>query len=610
MKKYIVLLYVLALTSLAGCSAFLDEKPNGIIPDKVIFSDEKLIKSALANLYGRISYGQRLDDWEKFSVLDEAVRHNKDEFNGVDRNWWRIYDYELIRNVNQFIVGVNGSAVLSAEQKRSYIAEVRFIRAWNYFCSARSLGGVPLVGDEVVEYTMGMDPATLQKPRNSEAEVYDYIIKECNEIANTLSSDMTKNAGRANKWAAKMLEARAALYAASIAKYNVGHPNLVVAGGIVGIDASKAAAYYQTAYTAANDVVANSPYVLQDKKPDNKARNFFEAVSVKGGANTEVIWARDYNVPNGKHYYTKDVIPKTIRGEATSCRLAPILNLVEEYEPINATIPGQAEKFVVGTLENPVFYATASAPFETRDPRLGGTVIYPGASFNGQAIVLQAGQMVKKEGKWELVHSPYDKMGNNDPINGKLVTSLNGPIQSNDPEVNKTGFSIMKYLDENPAASTFTGSDVWCPYFRMAEAYLIAAEALVETGKATDALPFINSVRNRAGVKPLTTVTFNNIVHERRVEFAFEDQRFWDLKRWRLGDVVWNPTASTAQRRGLYPYLVVAPGDPNDGKWFFQEINMNFLYPNSLRFEDRHYYADVDQDWINKNPKLVKNPYQ
>lgn len=610
MKKYIILIATLLFVSLTGCSGFLDEEPDKILSNDQVFSDPKLIKTTLANFYGRVTWGQNTGGAvNDFSFLDEAVRHNRDEINSFDRNWWRVYDYTLIRNINQFLEGIKATAVLSEDEKKPLIAEARFLRAWCYFCTARSLGGMPIVGDQVFDYTPGMDIATMQLPRSSEAGIYDYIIQECNEIAGALPVTTNVNSARANKWTAKMLEARAALYAGSLAKYNVTHPNLTVEGGIVGIDAGKASAYYQTAFAAADDVVKNSPYVLQARKNDNKARNFFEAVSVKSN-NTEVIWSRDYLVPNSKHYYTKDCIPRSIAGEATSCYLSVLLNLVEEFEPVNTSTPGQGAKFNIGTIENPVFYNTPTELFEARDPRLGGTVLYPGSFFGGAEIVLQAGQLVKGEnGSWRKIAAAFDNMGDKD-ANGKLVTSVNGPIMSNDINVNKTGFTILKFLDENPSASTFTGSDTWSTYFRMAEAYLIAAEALVETNKADDALSYINEVRERAGVKPLTTVTFDNIVHERRVEFAFEDQRYWDMKRWRLADKLWNRQAETAKRRGLYPYLVVAPGDPNDGKWFFEEVNMSFLYPNNMHFEDRNYYADIDQGWINKNPKLKKNPYQ
>jgi hypothetical protein len=326
--------------------------------------------------------------------------------------------------------------------------------------------------------------------------------------------------------------------------------------------------------------------------------------------NTEVIWSRDWLVPISKHYYTKDCIPTSIAGEATSCYLSALLNLVEEYEPVEGGTPGQGAKFDVGTVAAPVFFDTPSELFEARDPRLGGTVIWPGATFRGAEIVLQAGHLVKNSaGAWEKKLFARDQMGQVD-ADGVLQGSINGPFLGSQRLFNKTGFSILKFLDEKAEASTFTGSDVWSIYFRVAEAYLIAAEALVETNRAAEAAPFINAVRSRAGVKPLTTVTFDNIVHERRVELAFEDHRYWDMKRWRLADKVWDRDEATSVRRALIPYLVVAPGDPANGKWFFEEQTLSFLYPNNLHFEERNYYSEISQDWVNRNPKLVKNPYQ
>ncbi len=294
-----------------------------------VFGDPKLIRSTLANLYGRVTVGTDVGgDIYDFSYIDEAARDTWDAIGSMDRNKWRENYYTFTRNVNQFLQGLRETPELSAEEKAPLIAEARFLRAWAYFHMVRTLGGMPVVGDEVFDYTPGMDVETLQLARSSEAELYDYIIAECNEIAGALPTAKNVNSARANRWTAKMLEARAAIYAASLAKYNVGHPNLNLPGGVLGIDEDKAAGYYATALAAAEDVVKNSPYSLAPTSVD-KARNFFEAVSVKAN-NNEVMWARDYLVPLSIHSYTKNCIPTSIAGEATSCYLSPLLNLVEE----------------------------------------------------------------------------------------------------------------------------------------------------------------------------------------------------------------------------------------------------------------------------------------
>jgi len=106
-------------------------------------------------------------------------------------------------------------------------------------------------------------------------------------------------------------------------------------------------------------------------------------------------------------------------------------------------------------------------------------------------------------------------------------------------------------------------------------------------------------------------VSLTDIVQERRVEFAFENHRYWDLKRWRLADKVWNGVNQNpeAMQYALFPYRVVAPGTPNHGKWVFDK-QLFSNSPNPRFFQMRHYYNFIDQSWIDNNPKIVRNPFQ
>ena len=169
---------------------------------------------------------------------------------------------------------------------------------------------------------------------------------------------------------------------------------------------------------------------------------------------------------------------------------------------------------------------------------------------------------------------------------GRLITANNGPFGGNDREINRTGFYVRKYLDATPSAGTIgRGSEMRNVYFR-----------------------------NRAGISSLNTIDHEKIMHEYRVEFAFEGNRWWDLKRWMEASKIWTgePTARTSQRLGLWPFKVVASGDPNDGKWVFIEKDMQKLdlWRRPLKCTEAQYYSEIDNGWINNNPKLVKNPYQ
>lgn len=610
MKKiYIVAALAACLLSTTACSDFLDRDPDKILTNDQVFKDAVMIKSVLANYYGRVTWGQHVADWGAYTVIDEAAYCNggPDHRSTFEDDRWRVYDYTLVRDINQFLKGLRETTALTDAAKAPLEGEARFLRAWYYFNVCRGLGGMPIVGDEIFDYEAGMDVTTLQRPRATEAEMYDYIISECKAIYDMLPAEKQTNSARANKWAAKMLEARAAVYAASIANYNNKMVTPIqTSGGEVGIPADKAAGYYQIALAAAEDVIKNSPYTLQDRKPDNKGLNFYEAVCVKDN-NTEVIWARDYKYPGQTHGFTNNNAPKSHAEDIDNSYLGAVLNLVEEYEFVNTSTPGQ--KSLVQTMENGTykFYDSADAPFKDRDPRLWGTIIYPNAEFKSIPVVLQAGQLVKKGNDWAIEVGDLDSKD----ANGNLITSLNGPKESNEQYINKTGFYVRKFLDETSSSGTRgRGSEMWMPRFRMSEAYMIAAEASYELNNGK-ALEYINAVRERAGVKPLQQVTFDNIVHEYRVEFAFEDHRYWDLKRWRLADKVWNGNNNDAQarHRRLWPYRVVAPGDPNNGKWIFVE-DFLFMSPNARYFKMQNYYNFLNLDWINNNPKLVKNPYQ
>lgn len=604
---------LVALTSLVlsmtACNGFLDREPDKIMTDEQIFNDPVMIKSVLANYYGRVTWGQHVADWGSFTIIDDAARCDggPDQRSTFEDDLWRVYDYTLVRNINQFLKGLRETTALTDAEKAPLEGEARFLRAWYYFNMCRGLGGMPIVGDDIFDYTPGMDVTSMQYPRSTEAEMYDYIISECQAIAGMMSTNKQTNSARANKWAAKMLEARAALYAGSIANYNNKMTTPIKTdGGEVGIPADKAEGYYKIALAAAEDVIQNSPYELQDKRPDDKGLNFYQAVSVKEN-NTEVIWARDYKYPGQTHGFTTSNAPKSHAEDIDNSWLGVVLNLVEQYEEIDTDTPGEGSK--IETMENGSykFYDSADAPFKNRDPRLWGTVIYPNATLKSSPVILQAGQLNKVDGKWQILTGDLDSKD----AQGNIITALNGPKESNEQYINKTGFYIRKFIDETPSAGTRgRGSEMWMPRFRMAEAYMIAAEASFElsNGKALD---YINAVRNRAGVKPLKTVTFDNIVHENRVEFAFEDHRYWDMKRWRLADKIWNGNNNDelARHRRLWPYLVVAPGDPNDGKWVFVEDYL-FMSPNARYFRMQNYYNFLDLGWINNNPKLVKNPYQ
>lgn len=609
MKNKFLYLILFILLFVSGCEGFLDRDPSRILTEDQVYSDPGMVTSVLSNLYARVNWGPSVsDDWG-YIFTDEAMVSNGGPENTRDYGnfHYSVRDYGLIRNINQFLEGIRNSQVIDAALKKSAEGEARFLRAYTYFYMAKSFGGMPIVGDEVFVYEPGMDITSIQIPRSTEAEIYDYVIKECDEASKLLTNDPTTHAARANKWAALGLKARAALYAASIAKYNaIRTPQIVTPGGEVGIPASKATEYYTIALNTAKEIMEGGVYKLQNT--GDKSVNFYNAVTVKGVGNTEVIWAKDYDSESdiGAHGFTTRNIPPSLAEDIDRSIITPILNVVEDFEYTDNRNGAIRTHDALG---NYIFYDNPEDAFKNKDPRLAGTVIYPGGFFRSQKVNMQAGILYLEDGKWEKrTGVPGSKV----PGTEIIMTDINGPTKGVEEFMNKSGFFFKKFLDETPGSSTRgKGSAVWFPRIRFAEIVMIACEAAYELGNTDEALDYINMVRARAGIPALTSITFQDIVRENRVEFAFENHRWWDLKRWRLAHVVWNGQDgdANAQHWALFPYRVVEPASPMNGKWVYEKIRaVNSPFPRF--FQMRNYYNFIDQAWINSNPKLVKNPYQ
>jgi len=607
----ILTISLLALSSTACKEDFLERQPPNIILESQVWNDPKLITSLLANYYDRLPAHTQIDNgWDQFAAYDEAMwSGNNDGPNniinyGFER--WRLWDYGLIRDINLALENIEAkSTALNTAQKAQFSAEFRFLRAYMYFELVKRMGGVPIITKQLI-YDFSGDPSSIQFPRNKESEVYDFVASELDAIKNDLG-----NAGsntRANRFTAMALKSRAMLYAGSIAKYNnlLGAP-IQTPGGEVGIPANRATEYYTKALDAAKEVIAG-PYSLYRVNP-NLGENFFDAITKKLN-NAEVIMAKDFLTAKDKrHSFSYDNIARNIREDnLSSSNVTPALNLVEAYEYLD----GSSGELKTRTADDKdyIYYDNLSGPFANKDARLYGTVIYPGTSFKGQEVQIQAGVAVWNGTTYQFVEG--NTLGSN-YTDGKLLTGSSGP-QRSQTEVSNSGFYLRKYID--PAALSSTRgirSDMWWIRFRLGEVLLNASEAAFELGQTATALTYVNQVRERAGfpANSLKTLTLARLQNERRVELAFEDHRVWDVKRWRIAHEIWNGSASNpnAVMSALYPYRVVRPGSPQDGKYIFVKlVAPRFRAPRLFQFGN--YYSSIDQAVINNNPKIVRNPFQ
>lgn len=599
---------------LAGCKDWLNRQPTDIITDQQVWNDTKMIDGLLANYYDRLpKHASLTDGWPNPANFTNSMwsGQNNDEWRNnlptYGFNWWSYWDYGLIRDLNKAIINIDKkSTSLSKDQKQAYKAEFRFLRAYVYFEEVKRMGGVPII-TQPLEYN-GDNIKKLQKPRNTEAEVYDFVGAELDTVASMIGNANMGSQTRANKYTALALKSRAMLYAGSIAKYNNQMANPIqTPGHEVGIPANRAQDYYQQALDAAEKVINNSPYSLYEKNPD-PAQNFYEALTKKDG-NNEVILAEDFSQSaDRRHFFAYDNIARPARQDNLgSSSITPTLNLVEAFQFLDGSDGTLKTKQSNGDY---VYYDNIQDIFNNKDPRLMGTVVLPNSKFRGVDISMQAGVKV-----WDSQSQSYktvegDRGSTYD--DGGVLTAIGGPDRTSQ-NVSNTGFYLRKFVSNKDGASKRNIRSVnWWPFIRLGEVYLNAAEAAYELGQNATALKYINRIRERAGFGPnsYSTINFDKIRHERRVELAFEDQRLWDLKRWRLAHKVWDGDSNnySSVPRALYPYRVVRPGDPENGKYVFDKMPApRIKAPRKFRLGN--YYSAIPQNVLNGNPKLVRNPY-
>jgi starch-binding outer membrane protein, SusD/RagB family len=631
--------YLLAVPLLASASAcdHLTTEPQTVLTDEQVWRDPRLIRAVLADYYNRLpkhtDFGgayvcgssTAYCGWKDYTSYDEAIWSGVGNFDFEFRNSlitypygrWSLWNYDLIRDINLAIANIENTTAptLSATQKEQFIAELRFLRAFNYFLLVMRMGGVPII-TELLVYDFGGDPSYLQRPRNTEAEVYDFIASELDAIADQLGNVDSKT--RANRYTALALKSRAMLYAGSLARHNTESTSPIsLTGGEVGIPAARAEEYYTKSLDASRQLITSGSYSLQRGNP-HPGENFYEAVSKKT-VNTEVILAIDYLASQGRsHRFTMEIIPRSLRVDVADVSggsaISPSLNLVEAFDYLDGS-PGTLRG--VGTGSNTaagqadwIFYDNPADIFANKDPRLYGTIIYPGTAVAGKPVTIQAGVYV-----WNANTNKYDRTEgtrNSTYTDGGILTGADGPAR-NENYLSATGFYLRKYFDPSPSAATSAvESDMWWIWFRLGEVYLNAAEAAFELGLHGEALGYVNTLRERAGFPPnsLPSLTRAKIRNERRVELAFEDHRVWDLKRWRIAHELWDGTRSNpdANVYALFPYRIVRPDHPNHGKYVFDRF-MSDRQTTPRHFRVGNYYSEIPQSVLDNNPKIVRNPF-
>ena len=594
-NKILVSALVMAL-SFYSCD-YLDVPPINIIQDDAIFNSESGITSYMTTLY----YDLPIEDFRYTqqgfnvsgkgqgrlpNVSGEAMCSSSDDISTIgDGTWWGCWDYGKIRRVNYFLK--NFPAYKSNFQNTvladAWMGEAHFIRAYCYFAMVKRYGGVPILR-ESQEYVGDIE--SLKVPRDTEKACYDFIAEDLDEAFRLLpDNEEILGKGRATKYAALALKSRAMLYAGSIARYGTVDLN-----GLVGIDKALANDYFELAYKAVKELEKSKKFSLYRKNSD-KEKNFAKLFLAEDSP--ENIFCKYFQRNVNAHGWDVYFVPYQYRGNGFSSNMNPTLEFVEMFEHKDGTPANFAER------AKDTYFDDPSELFQNMDARFGGSIIYPNAIFKGEPCSIQKGLIIedgsKKENATNYEEAVYT-------ANDGQVYHIVGKSGSGNYSGNMTGFFMRKYLNENMPQSEVIenySEQHWIE-FRYAEALLNGAEAAVEMGQhLDDALLWINDIRSRADIKQLSLsdLTVDKVRHERRIELAFENHTYWDLRRWRIAD----KEIETKQYTGLCPYF-----DINKQKYIFEEVAANKYY---YTFDVKMYYERIPDGEIAKNEKLKQNPY-
>jgi hypothetical protein len=495
MKTSKIFIYALLITGgiFTSCKKdYLDIVPSDKIADVTVLSDSSLFENYVINRY----MGVRLQDKEAegtppgfgrgfeyamwSSLTDESMYNNDDNTWLIQRGMLAPENTGIAgtlwgrsyRSIRECNYGLNNivQVPMSDLLRNKLRGELHFIRAFRYQDLIRNYGGVVLMGDKVANLGDDMTDASLYT-KSSLKDCIDYAVAELDSAAGYLP------AVNDNSWAAGRATKGAALALkarlllyAASPLYNVGTWEAAAAAAKAVMDLNQ--------YTIASDY----------------SKLFLDAGS------SEIIFCRQYAI--GARHVCLEISngPNGYNGWAGN---TPLQNLVDAYEMKNGKPITDASSGY-----NPAH------PYTGRDARFYATILYNGAPYRGTTV---------------QTFTPGGKDSNEGPSNWNA---------------SKTGYYLRKYMDDrNPIDNPWNvaGLQPWI-YLRYAEILLSYAEAQNEAvGPDATVYDAVNQVRQRASVgQPPLPAGLSQadmrtaIRRERQVELAFEEHRFYDVRRWRI----------------------------------------------------------------------------
>ncbi len=519
------ILLATAVLFFTACDDILDPELDGTLNEDAVWSNTRLAFGVLDKAYNNLPDGyNRISGAMLATATDDAVCadplsniHSFNDgtwspFNVIENVWGK--NYEGIRTANYFLENIDalqlpkeptalGTSESLYNQRERMKGEARFLRALFYFELVKRYGGVPLT------YKTLTPEEAANLPRSTADTCFEFIFKQCDSAAAMLPRKYgsqpvvvgfndAKDIGRATVGAAMALKSKAMLYWAS----PLFNPNNDLSRWEQAAETSKAV----IDLTLNNDGSGGKLYGLPKFNSQVNLSTLFSTNALLPQYHEEIIFSTRYD-DNTTVERQNGPISFSAKGLTN-----PTQNLVDAFPMKN----GKA-------ITDPTSGYDPENPYTNRDPRLAMTVL-----TNGSQLELN-----------DRIAEIETFAGGND-----------GPEAY--PNASQTSYYLQKFLMPQAVweGRLVAVTRTWI-LFRLGEIFLNYAEARNEAvGPDADVVFALRTLRFRAGISKAYVPTGMSqdemrqfIQNERRIEMAFEDQRFFDIRRWKLLD---NPTEHEA----------------------------------------------------------------
>lgn len=575
MKK-IIKYSIICLSSLfvfTACEDLLDKKPLTEISEADVWNDPALVKAFVNSRYNQVGVGWT-ESWQS-SVVDETYLTwsrgcepitqgyvSPSELGRMNGAWWgwdnRSWStvWSNISNCNLFFDRIDEVPFSDESEKALLIGQVRFIRVLLYHDLISRWGAMPLI---TKAYTLNDVDEIMNMQRSSYKDCVDFMVSELDKAAMELPASFSgSEKGRATSIAALALKSRILLYAASDLM-NIGVESELV--GYTSPDPNRWQKAADAAKACIDQALANG-YGLYNKYDDVKEN--YTQLFLDGG-NVEVLFDRQGTTSaDGEAINTIDQTNGP-NGYGLWGGNTPLQEFVDAFEMAD----GSAFDW-----NNPEH---KKAPFENRDARLYAYVLCDGDPWKDRNVECYIDADASGN---ELTSGGRDSKYGGDSWN----TSI-------------SGYNMRKFMDESyvPNSWNVKTPKNWI-WLRLGEQYLNLAEAYYMAGDEANARKALNTLRERAQMPDVTDsgqALLDKIRNERRVELAFEEHRYFDVRRWKLGEQYLNKTVTGITVLKL----------PDGTKTYTPGKTVE-----ERRFSKQMYWLPLPKSEVDKNPKILQNP--